>query len=97
MADWSSRDDDHPEVRAGRKIIGIAVRSARLDRGLSQHQLGWRASISQSTISRLESGTLKGLRLRTLARIIGMLNPPWGINLAGEPGRSARRLPGERP
>lgn len=85
-----------PAVRLGREMLGAAVRRARLRHGLSQRQLGWRVALDQTTISRLENGKLKGLRLMLLARVIRTLASGDAFALLDGPPRSTRRLPGER-
>jgi transcriptional regulator with XRE-family HTH domain len=64
--------------------LGRVVRSLRIDRRISQRTMAARCGLSQSTISRLESGKAPGLRIGWLARIIAGLDrpPEW---------------PGERP
>jgi transcriptional regulator with XRE-family HTH domain len=84
-----------PSELAGRLIIARAVRRQRLAHGLSQRQVGWRAGVNQSTISRLETGRLRTMRMVTLARIIGVLRLPADLAFAGEPPAPNRRLPGQ--
>jgi transcriptional regulator with XRE-family HTH domain len=72
------------------------VLRARIAAGLTQRQLGYRVGLNQSTLSRLETGQLRAMRMVTLARIIGTLNRGSGISLPGEPPGPTRRLPGER-
>jgi len=93
---WTSRDDDDPAIVRGRATLGAAIRRARLRRGLSQRQLGWLAGFDQTTISRLETARLKGMRFRRLARLIGILGAADDLALAGGPPAPARRLPGQR-
>ena len=88
----ATRDDT---LREGMNAIGDLVRTRRLDVGLSQRQLAWRVSMSQSTISRLESGTLRGMRLPRLALIIGTLRLDPRSVFSGEPPAPNRRLPGQ--
>ena len=73
MSDWTPKDDGAGVVLLGKRVIGAAVRSARLGIGLSQHQLSRRAGLDQSVISRLETGKLNGIRWQTLARLVGVL------------------------
>ncbi len=95
----ATRDD---AVRAGATVIGDAVRELRLEVGLSQRQLAWRVGFAQSTISRLETGSLRGLRFMNLALIVGALRLDPRIALRpifeadGEPPAPRRRLPGQR-
>jgi transcriptional regulator with XRE-family HTH domain len=68
------RVETNPRVRRGLEIIGRAVWEARRRAGLSQRQLGYRAGVHQSTISRLERGRLTGMRLQRLATIVAVLD-----------------------
>lgn len=94
----TTRDD---ALRAGAIEIGDAVRDLRLEAGLSQRQLAWRVGFSQSTISRLETGSLRGLRFMNLALIVGALRLDPRIALRpifdprGAPPAPRRRLPGQ--
>jgi DNA-binding XRE family transcriptional regulator len=92
---WTSRDDADAAIVAGRMALGAAVRRARLRHGLSQQQLGWYVGLDQTTISRLETAKLKGMRFKMLARLIGMLVSGDAFELPDAPSRPARRLPGE--
>jgi DNA-binding Xre family transcriptional regulator len=93
---WSSRDDSDPAILRGRAILGAAVRRARLRRGLSQRQLGWAVGFDQTTISRLETAKLKGMRFRMLVRLIGMLGAGDEWTVLDGPPPPSRRLPGQR-
>jgi transcriptional regulator with XRE-family HTH domain len=103
MRYWEFEEDVDSAVHVGLRVIGDIVREARLRRNLTQRQLAWQALLAQSTISRLETGRLQGMRLRTLAAIIGVLrmNPngrassAWVANGSGfpEPPAPRRRLP----
>jgi transcriptional regulator with XRE-family HTH domain len=103
MRYWEFEEDVDSAVRVGLLVIGGIVRDARLRRNLTQRQLAWQALLTQSTISRLETGRLQGMRLRTLAAIIGVLrmNPKGrasdGWKATGpafpEPPAPRRRLP----
>ena len=92
---WTSRDDADPAIVLGRRTLGAAVRRARLLHGLSQQQLGWYVGLDQTTISRLETAKLKGMRFKLLARLIGMLSSGDAFELPGAPSRSPRTLPGQ--
>ena len=104
---WEFEQEVSEAVRVGLIVIGGIVREARRRRGLTQRQLAWSSTLSQSTISRLETGRLRGMRLFTLAAIIGVLrtnpdgsNSPAWETLTGaddnEPPRSHRRLPRQK-
>jgi len=89
---WRQASD--PEV-VGRGIIGRAVRNYRHAHGWSQQQLGWAVGVHQSTIARLEAGTLSGMRLSNLARIFGQIAvPPDALLMEQGPPGPTRRLPG---
>ena len=94
MNSWGTNYSDDEAL--GRAVIGAGVRAGRLALHWTQQQLAWRVGVSQSFISRLETGTLQGVRLRTLARIVGVLEagPAWEFR--GGPPPPRRRLPGER-
>jgi len=73
MQYWDFEEDFDESVQAGMLFIGGLVREARHHRHMTQRQLAWASTLSQSTISKLETGRLRGMRLRTLAAIIGVL------------------------
>lgn len=93
---WARIEHLQESERYGTAVIGAGVRAGRLRLGWSQRQLAWRIGISQSVISRLETGKLQGLRLRTLARIVGVLEAGAGYEFPGGPPAPTRRLPGQR-
>jgi transcriptional regulator with XRE-family HTH domain len=94
---WVGLSDDLDTLElVGMAWLGASVRTVRLRCALSQRQLAWGARVSQSTVSRLETGQLKGLRLRTLARIIGSLGAPPDLFVGGPPAPH-RRLPRSAP
>lgn len=57
-----------------RVLLGLAIGRARRQAGLSQQMAADRGSLAQSTISRLETGTVNGLRYQTLMRILEALD-----------------------
>ena len=71
-----------PTVQLGMAVIGLHVQKGRRVACLTQRELAARCGLHQSTISRLENGGLRTLRLRTLALILGVLYDP---TLADEP------------
>ena len=93
MANWDP-DDIDAVVDAGRRAIGAAIRRGRLTYGLSQRQLAWRVGVNQSTVSRIETGKLAGVRWPTFARMIGTLYAGHRLTFSGEPPGPTRRLPG---
>ena len=84
MADWSPDDDEDAFVRLGKAAIGSAVRSARLEIGVSQRRFAVLLGVSQSVLSRLETGALNGMRWQTLARIVGVIQATRGFRLPRE-------------
>jgi DNA-binding Xre family transcriptional regulator len=62
---------------AGWTAIGRTVRMARAELGWTQAKLAARTGVHQSTISRLETGVLTGLRWARFAAIIGALGDAW--------------------
>lgn len=94
MNAWSSEPEEEL-VALGLTVIGAGLRSARLGLGMSQRQLAWQVGVSQSLVSRLETGTVRGIRLRTLARIAGILQASPGYVFPDGLPYSWRRLPGQ--
>ena len=80
----------------GRATLGAAVRRARLRRGMSQRQLGWAVGCDQTTISRLETGKLRGMRFKLLVRLIGILASDGAWDIPNGPPAPTRTLPGQR-
>lgn len=96
MNRWEWVGKDNPAERLGLRIIGQAVLRGRIAARLTQRQLGYRVGLNQSTLSRLETGRLRAMRMITLARILGALNLGSDLAFPGEPPGPTRRLPGER-
>jgi transcriptional regulator with XRE-family HTH domain len=92
---WDWVEDIGDAEQVGLRVIAQAVAGGRLHAHLTQVQLGYRAGLNQSTISRLETGRLRTMRMVTLARILGVLRVAPETLVPGEPTRSARRLPRE--
>jgi transcriptional regulator with XRE-family HTH domain len=97
MAPWATTDDRDSSFALGMAINGSGIRTGRRRARLTQQQLGWLVGLSQSPISRLETGTIQGLRLRTLARIVAELETrsdyafpdgpppmPWELHRSGQ-------------
>jgi transcriptional regulator with XRE-family HTH domain len=95
MQRWHTIDDLNDAERHGAQLLGAGIRRARLRRGLSQQQLAWHVGLSQSMISRVETGHLRGIRFRMLARMAGALSLTDDWLVSGGPGAPTRRLPGE--
>ena len=65
---------DPPSAREGAMVmIGRAVLRLRLYRGWSQKDVERSSGVDQTTISRLERGTQRGLSIRRLGRILDAL------------------------
>lgn len=63
-------DRDAPTDNPVEKKLGRCILQLRMYWGWSQRELGRRAGVSQSTISRLENGILGGLSLKRLFAIL---------------------------
>lgn len=65
-----------PEAQAFLVAFGLTVRELRLERQLSQQELGERAGLDRRTVNRLENAThaLSTAHLGALARALGV--PP---------------------
>jgi transcriptional regulator with XRE-family HTH domain len=68
-------------VANGMELLGRWIRESRVQAGMTQSQLARLAGMHQSTLSRLERGTLEGLRLHRLASIISVLHSRLGGDL----------------
>ena len=68
-------------VADGMELLGRWIRESRVHAGMTQGQLARLAGMHQSTLSRLERGTLEGLRLHRLAAIIAVLHSRLGDDL----------------
>jgi transcriptional regulator with XRE-family HTH domain len=68
-------------VADGMELLGRWIRECRVRAGMTQAQLARLAGMHQSTLSRLERGTLEGLRLHRLAAIIAVLHSRLGDEL----------------
>ncbi len=93
MATWAVISQSDEDAQRGLRLIGAGVRAGRWNWGMSQRQLAWRALVSQSTISKLETGKLQGMRLGTLARIVGILRVGVTGDAPNAPPPPSRRLP----
>ncbi|MBA3875451.1 MAG: hypothetical protein C0498_00710 [Anaerolinea sp.] len=95
MSPWGDLDKDEASA-LGRVIIGAGIRAGRIRLGMTQVELSLWVGVSQSVISRLETGTTQGVRFRTLARIVGVMEACPGFVFPDGPppptrGRSAPR------
>lgn len=61
-------------TREALQVLGTVLRSLRAERGLSQRALAGRCGLSQSTISRLETGRAEGVRVAWIARLLAGLD-----------------------
>jgi transcriptional regulator with XRE-family HTH domain len=95
MHRWRWDGDQGPAEKLGLKIIAAAARRRRVATGVSQRQVATFSALNQSTISRLESGRLRSMRMVTLARVLGVLNMPPDYLQPGAPPAPTRRLPGQ--
>ncbi|MBI2762764.1 MAG: helix-turn-helix transcriptional regulator [Chloroflexi bacterium] len=95
MIAWDTPTDLDRLQDIGVAVLGNEILNARLRLGLSQRQLGWRVGLHQSTISRLENGSLRGIGFKNLAAIIGALSRSPHFRLVEGPPAPSRRLPGQ--
>ncbi len=65
-----------PVVDLGMQQLGSWLRTSRRVAGMTQQHLENLTGIDQTTLSRLDNGHLRSLRLMRLARLIGTLNDP---------------------
>ncbi|MEX2184596.1 MAG: helix-turn-helix domain-containing protein [Chloroflexota bacterium] len=72
--DETGRRVYRPAVLRGWALIGLAVRRRRLALALSQRDLQRRSGVSQSLISRLENGVLRGMRWSRFAQLVDALD-----------------------
>jgi DNA-binding Xre family transcriptional regulator len=96
MRYWDFEEDVDEAVQAGLLVLGGLVREARRHRNLTQRELAWASTLTQSTISKLENGRLRGMRLRTLAAVIGVLRTSQPRDEHRRRARVHQRLPAER-
>ncbi|MFI5262402.1 MAG: helix-turn-helix domain-containing protein [Candidatus Limnocylindrales bacterium] len=81
---WDPSDVVPPGVTGGQSI-GQVVRAWRIDRGWSQRGLERVSGVPQATISRLEHGALRGVKLATLGRLAWALKAEEAVFLALAP------------
>ena len=77
-------------MRWGLALLAEVVRRGRQGAGITQQRLAAAAGLNQSTISRLERGQLRSMRLVRLARLIGAIVEMGSLP---PPGRLPRRKP----
>ncbi len=97
MWDWDQPQDVRLMQDLGVGLLGSEILRGRTRLGLSQRQLAWRVGLNQSTVSRLENGTLRGISFKNLATIVGVLSASPGFRIVGGPPAPTRRLPGQQP
>lgn len=68
-----------PATQRALDQVGSVILQGRIARGWSQRTLEDRSGVDQTTISRLERGLLRGVRVEAFARILAAL----GITIAG--------------
>jgi DNA-binding Xre family transcriptional regulator len=78
---WRRATSPEWMVADGMELLGGWIRESRVQAGMTQGQLARLAGMHQSTLSRLERGTLEGLRLHRLAAIISVLHSRLGDDL----------------
>ena len=98
MTSWAKIDVEDSVAREGLKVIGepASVSAAWQARNDRSGRLPGAFVVSLSAISRLETGTIQGMRLVTLSRIVGLIRRSSAYDLPDGPPPPTRRLPGER-
>jgi DNA-binding Xre family transcriptional regulator len=72
LQEFLNHDYNTPAVDAI-QLIAERVRELRRARGLDQRELARRAGVSMQTVSNLETGRLRDLKVSTLAALAGSL------------------------
>jgi transcriptional regulator with XRE-family HTH domain len=81
-----------PDAQLGWEIIGGMVKQRRAQLGWTQRQLADRSGLTQTAISRLENGRLRGIRFNRFARLVAAmagLDPTLPLVPLIRPGRVA--------
>ena len=68
-----------PQAQVGCELLGATIRRRRHHIAMSQRRLARICGVSQSMISRLENGKLRGINLKKLGRIVAALG---GLEIA---------------
>jgi transcriptional regulator with XRE-family HTH domain len=85
------------------ETMGDRIKRLRVARGLSQEQLGELVGVGKSAVSQWEGDSTKNLKLKTLARVLAVLNTDlqylvWGEDRGPDgktpPKLARRRAPG---
>ena len=80
--------EDDPLALKGLMLIGRSVKAARRAHLLSQRKLADWAQIDQSAVSRLENGLARGMKLKSIGRIVAIM--PDVLNPAARQGDADR-------
>ena len=70
---WIDQELGDITVQRGMAVIAEVVQRGRQGAGITQQRLADAVGMNQSTISRLERGELRAMRMVRLARVIGTL------------------------
>lgn len=88
------RQDPHMERRVEALMnemeIETGLAELRKARGLSQAELARRLGVTQPAVAKIESGRMKNLELKTLAKFVAALNGRLRVQIL--PGRRSRSL-----
>jgi DNA-binding XRE family transcriptional regulator len=105
VMEWIDRQmADDPEMRQRVETLlnEIAIEQSivalREERGLSQAQVAKLLGVTQPAIAKIESGRVRNLELRTLARLAAALGGRIKVEIVKDPKWkvSTRRQPGKR-
>lgn len=93
LGDWHWMGID--SERQYTDIIRQRLKAERVGRGLSQHQVAERAGVNVGTVSRIEAGKIKDLKVSMLATLARALGMPLSA-LIGEDTDTTNTTPAER-
>jgi transcriptional regulator with XRE-family HTH domain len=65
--------------------LGIRIRQARKEKGLTQAQLADMAGITRKTLSQIETGTVSDIGIRKVGRTLDVLGLELSVRPAGAP------------
>jgi len=65
--------------------LGIKIRQARKEKGLTQAQLADLAGITRKTLSQMETGTVSDIGIRKVGRTLDLLGLELAVRPAGAP------------
>lgn len=97
LDDGSRQFDELSRMRLAQLDIAQDIIERRKALGLSQTELAQRAHVTQSLISRIETGNFKNCEINTLIRIATALEARYDLRLVVEPQEPDASNPSTRP